>query len=56
VRAGDGVAIASYLGAGDTFERALARFAESYADQNERDYAALKTAVDVGRVGAEFGL
>ena len=49
-RAGDGVAIASYLGGGDTFDRAMARFAETYADQNERDYAALKTAVDVGRV------
>ena len=45
-----------YLGAGDTFDRAMARFAESYADQNERDYAALKTAVEVGRVSAEFGL
>jgi uncharacterized protein (DUF2252 family) len=55
-RAGDGVAIASYLGSGETFDRALATFAEAYADQNERDYAALKTAVDVGRVGAEFGL
>jgi hypothetical protein len=55
-RAGDGVAIASYLGNGDTFDRAMVRFAESYADQNERDYAALKTAVEVGRVRAEFGL
>jgi uncharacterized protein (DUF2252 family) len=55
-RAGDGVAIASYLGAGDTFDRALATFAEAYADQNERDYAALKTAVEVGRVRAEHGL
>ena len=55
-RAGDGIAIASYLGNGDTFDRAIARFAESYADQNERDYAALKTAVEVGRVHAEFGL
>ena len=34
----------------------MARFAESYADQNEKDYAALKTAVEVGRVSAEFGL
>ena len=42
--------------AGDTFDRAMARFAESYADQNEKDYAALKTAVEVGRVSAEFGL
>ncbi len=55
-RAGDGIAIASYLGAGDTFDRAMATFAENYADQNERDYAALKTAVEVGRVSAEFGL
>jgi uncharacterized protein (DUF2252 family) len=56
VRAGDGIAIGSYLGSGDTFDRALATFAEAYADQNERDFEALKTAVEVGRVGAEFGL
>ncbi len=55
-RAGDGIAIAGYLGGGDTFDRAMARFAEAYADQNERDYAALKTAVESGRVAAEFGL
>ena len=56
VRAGDGIAIASYLGNSDSFDRAMSRFAETYADQNERDYAALKTAVEVGRVRAEFGL
>ena len=50
------IAIASYLGNGDTFDRAIAQFAEAYADQNERDYEALKTAVEVGRVHAEFGL
>jgi uncharacterized protein (DUF2252 family) len=55
-RAGDGLAISSYLGNSDTFDRAIAQFAETYADQNERDYAALKTAVEVGRVHAEFGL
>ncbi len=55
-RAGDGIAIASYLGSGDTFDRSLATFAESYADQNDRDYAALKSAVEAGRVSAEFGL
>ena len=55
-RAGDGIAISSYLGNTDRFDRAIAQFAESYADQNERDYAALKTAVEVGRVHAEFGL
>ena len=44
-RSGDAIAIASYLGAGDSFDRALASFAEAYADQNERDYAALRDAV-----------
>ena len=54
-RSGDPVAIASYLGTGDTFDRALATFAEAYADQNERDHAALQQAVDEGRVAAEVG-
>ena len=30
----------------------MAAFAEAYADQNERDYAALKAAVDAGRIDA----
>jgi hypothetical protein len=34
----------------------MALFAEAYADQNERDYTALKVAVETGRVPAEFGL
>ena len=55
-RSGDPVTIASYLGTKDTFDRALAMFAETYADQNERDYAALKEAVASGRVGAETGV
>ncbi len=55
-RSGDGVAIASYLGGGDTFDRALADFAVAYADQNERDYDALKQAVESGRVKAETGI
>ena len=56
VRGGDGVAIASYLGNSDSFDRAMARFAASYADQNERDYAALKEAVESGRAPAQVGL
>jgi hypothetical protein len=56
VRAGDGIAIASYLGTSSSFDRAMALFAEAYADQNERDYTALKVAVETGRVPAEFGL
>ena len=55
-RSGDAIAIGSYLGSGDTFDKAIAEFAERYADQNESDYAALKAAVDSGRVKAEFGL
>jgi predicted alpha/beta hydrolase len=52
-RSGDRVAIASYLGSGESFESAVAAFAETYADQNERDYAALADAARAGLVAAE---
>ena len=55
-RSGDPVAISSYLGTSDAFDRALAVFAEAYADQNERDYAALKDAADSGRIEVQTGL
>jgi uncharacterized protein (DUF2252 family) len=55
-RSGDRIAIASYLGKGDTFDRALAEFAVAYADQNERDHAALRTAADEGRIPVQEGL
>jgi uncharacterized protein (DUF2252 family) len=55
-RSGDSIAIASYLGSGDRFDHALASFAEIYADQNERDFAALEAAVSSGRVTAQLGL
>jgi uncharacterized protein (DUF2252 family) len=55
-RSGDPVAIASYLGTSDTFDRALAAFAAAYADQNERDYDALKAAAESGRINAQTGL
>ena len=55
-RSGDAIAIASYLGGGDSFDRAVASFAEVYADQNERDYNALREAVASGRLAAETGL
>ena len=53
-RAGDSVAIASYLGGGDRFDRALAEFAERYADQNELDYAAVVSAVESGTITARL--
>ncbi|MEU6947507.1 DUF2252 domain-containing protein [Streptomyces sp. NPDC046316] len=52
-RSGDRIAIAAYLGSGDSFDRALATFAEAYADQNERDHEALLDAVRAGRLPAE---
>jgi uncharacterized protein (DUF2252 family) len=55
-RAGDPVPISSYLGRGDRFDRALAEFAEAYADQNEKDYSAMREAADAGEIHAETGV
>ncbi|MGQ4376098.1 DUF2252 domain-containing protein [Streptomyces sp. SAS_267] len=52
-RSGDRIAIASYLGKKDSFDRALVTFAEAYADQNERDHQALVDAVKAGRLPAQ---
>ncbi|MGB6500712.1 MAG: DUF2252 domain-containing protein [Thermoplasmata archaeon] len=52
-RTGDPAAIAGYLGVRDLFDRALVRFAEAYADQTERDHAALRRAIRRGRVEAK---
>jgi uncharacterized protein (DUF2252 family) len=49
-RSGDARAIAAYLGTSDTFDGAIADFAESYADQNERDYAAFLASIESGRL------
>jgi uncharacterized protein (DUF2252 family) len=51
-RSGDRIAIAAYLGAGDSFDRAILSFAEAYAEQNRRDHSALAAAVEAGRVSA----
>jgi uncharacterized protein (DUF2252 family) len=55
-RSGDRIAIASYLGAGDIFDQAIADFSETYADQTERDYDALVAAETDGRVAVVRGL
>jgi uncharacterized protein (DUF2252 family) len=52
-RSGDAARISGYLGNGDAFDRAIVAFAQSYADQTERDHAALATAVKEGRVVVE---
>ena len=55
-RSGDRVAIASYLGGSDAFDRAIGQFAEAYADQNDRDYDALRRAEKSGQIVARVGL
>jgi uncharacterized protein (DUF2252 family) len=55
-RSGDRIAIAAYLGNGDSFDRALVEFSKAYADQNEDDYRALSAAVDSGEIEVERGL
>jgi uncharacterized protein (DUF2252 family) len=55
-RWGDRIAIASYLGNGDAFDRAIADFSAAYADQNERDYKAFTAAINSGRLVAQSGL
>jgi hypothetical protein len=55
-RSGDRIAIASYLGGGNAFDRAVLEFSRTYAEQNQRDYDALVEAVRSGRVDAETGL
>jgi uncharacterized protein (DUF2252 family) len=54
-RSGDRAQISAYLGKSERFDAAVADFAEAYADQNERDHAALHAAVKSGRVPAEMG-
>jgi len=51
-KSGDGTAISGYLGKGDGFDEALVDFAVAYADQTEKDHAALGEAVNSGRVKA----
>ncbi|CAH0320264.1 hypothetical protein SRABI128_04852 [Microbacterium sp. Bi128] len=55
-RSGDPIAIASYLGKSDKFERSISDFSERYADQNEKDYQAFADAVRSGRLEATEGL
>jgi uncharacterized protein (DUF2252 family) len=55
-RSGDPVAVAAYLGGSPSFDEAVHSFAESYADQNERDHQSLLDAIASGRITAEAGV
>jgi uncharacterized protein (DUF2252 family) len=51
-KSGDAATISGYLGKSDVFDQAIGKFSVAYADQNERDHAALVAAVKKGRVEA----
>jgi hypothetical protein len=53
-RSGCAVTLSGYMGKSDVFDKAIAAFAVAYADQNEKDHAALARAVKKGQVAAEF--
>jgi len=55
-RSGDRIAIAAYLGNSKAFDAALGQFAESYAEQNERDYEEFTAAVRAGALPALEGV
>ena len=55
-RSGDRLAIASYLGKGRSFDRALGCFATLYADQNELDFQRLREAAAAGEIEVEEGI
>ncbi len=54
-RSGDAVALAAYMGRSDVFDRAVTKFAASYARQNDTDYAAFTAAIRKGRLTATPG-
>ena len=49
-KSGDAATISGYLGKTDEFDQAIGEFALAYADQTERDHAALVKAAKTGRV------
>jgi uncharacterized protein (DUF2252 family) len=53
-RSGCPVTLSGYMGRSDVFDRAIAAFSVAYADQNEKDHAALAAAVRKGKVKAVF--
>jgi hypothetical protein len=49
-RSGSPSMISGYMGKSDVFDKAIVRFSRAYADQNEKDHAALARAVRAGKV------
>jgi hypothetical protein len=55
-RSGDRIKLATYMENSQRLDEAIANFAEAYAEQNDRDYAALQAAVESGRIKAQTGV
>jgi uncharacterized protein (DUF2252 family) len=55
-RSGDPIAISGYMGSGKVLVDSIADFAVAYADQNDEDYRAFKSAIDDGSLEAETGV
>lgn len=55
-RSGDRRAIAAYLGSGPRFDKAIATYAQRYADQAEDDHAQLIKAISAGKLAAISGV
>ena len=53
-RSGTPAMLSGYMGKSDIFDRAIAAFSIAYADQNEKDHAALDRAVQAGKMKAVF--
>jgi hypothetical protein len=53
-RSGSAATLSGYMGKSDTFDQAIAAFSMAYADQNEKDHAALESAIRTGKVKAVF--
>jgi uncharacterized protein (DUF2252 family) len=53
-RSGNSAMLGGYMGKSDAFDQAIADFSMAYADQNEKDHAALERAVKKGKVKAVF--
>jgi hypothetical protein len=53
-RSGNSPLLSGYMGKSDTFDQTIASFSMAYADQNEKDHAALARAIKQGKVKAVF--
>jgi hypothetical protein len=53
-RSGASTMLSGYMGRSDTFDKAIAAFSMAYADQNEKDHAAMARAIKKGELEAVF--